>query len=537
MLKRPRIQASWLIVMSALWLTLGYNSLFAQAVATSIPHLQLSLAVALGLLLFALHLLLVECLWWPKLGKVLLAMVFISSALAYHFMTSYGVVINADMMVNVVETDPHEASALLSFALVKRLLFFGMIPTLILFAVQIVPQRPRSFMMHKIVRVVVGIGLIATLALTSYQPLASVLRNHRDLRYHTIPTNWVGAIQSVARTKLSTPPQFENLTQGITPSVTTDEPQVLVLVLGETARTDHFGLFGYNRQTTPELAKIAANADLVAFSQVQSCGTATAISVPCMFSWLDRDSYEPSKAQYSSNLLDFFKAAGFAVRWIDNNSGCKHVCDRVEHVEIERERYPQWCQNRDYCDDRVLLEYLRESITEVQQNTVIVLHMIGSHGPAYSRRSSADVAQFTPQCETAELQLCDDQQINNSYDNSILTTDKVIAGVIHELAQHPIAGAMLYVSDHGESLGEQGLYLHGMPYWLAPQSQTHVPMIFWSDEQFRQTYQTEVDCLQQQQQQAISHDHLFHTLTGLFTIDTPVYQAKLDLSHACERIG
>ncbi|MDP3521807.1 MAG: sulfatase-like hydrolase/transferase, partial [Hydrogenophaga sp.] len=311
---------------------------------------------------------------------------------------------------------------------------------------------------------------------------------------------------------------------------------LLVLVLGETARAANFALGGYARDTNPELTQLAKEGDLTYFSQVSSCGTSTQASVPCMFSHLGRDAYVDSKERFE-NLLDVLDHAGLAVLWIDNQSGCKGVCERVPSVETRALTVPGLCQD-DECFDEVMLHGLDERIAALDpakraRGVVMVMHQMGSHGPAYFKRTPAALKHFTPECDNNALQKCERQSVVNAYDNTIRYTDHFLARTVDWLKAKRQRSALLYVSDHGESLGENNLYLHGLPYALAPQEQKHVPMLTWVSPSLRQARGWPADCLSQQAAQPLSHDHLFHSVLGLAGVQTQVRRAERDLFAAC----
>jgi lipid A ethanolaminephosphotransferase len=319
---------------------------------------------------------------------------------------------------------------------------------------------------------------------------------------------------------------------------TTDpgKPRVLVLVLGETARAANFSLLGYPRNTNPELAGL----DVFAFGGVSSCGTATEVSVPCMFSPYGRADYDERRIRQSEGLLDVLVHAGYAVKWRDNQSGCKGVCRGagVDYRKLDAKFAPELC-DADECFDGILVKSLDAELATVRDNTVIVLHMMGNHGPAYYRRYPDAFRQFRPDCRTATLRDCDRAEVVNAYDNAILYTDHVLAGLVASLREHSadVDGAMLYVSDHGESLGESGLYLHGIPYAIAPDFQTHVPMIAWLSPEFAATEGLARNCTRQAAGQPLSHDNLFDTVLGLMSVETVAYRPERDVLHSCRAVA
>lgn len=464
----------------------------------------------------------------PRLQRSLLSGFFLIAAISHYFSSHFGTVIDRDMLQNVLETDLAEARGLLNpdliFTTAGWLLLLGWLNLKIVFNTRSW-RRSASQWLLTLLLLCSGIGAVAA---TQYAELASFFRNYRDVKYFALPISPLSAAISVTRQQIAAhfPPTFQVLGTDVRNLAPTAAPRTLVLVLGETARADHFQLNGYDRPTNPQLSQLP----VISFSQVSSCGTATAHSVPCMFSGMGREHYDETTAKNSSNVLDILQSSGVDVSWYDNNSGCKGVCDRLQHQMLFE--LPK-CQTSGGCTDAILLQALQQELARpASQDRIIVLHQLGSHGPEYSRRSSAQQKVFGPECTDKELNHCPPQQIINAYDNSLLATDDLLASVILQL-QHLPDSAMLYVSDHGESLGENGVYLHGLPYWMAPKAQTGVPLIWWMSQSFAHNQRLSFDCLQQQQQQALSHDHLFHSLPTLFSRVSTEFRPELDLFAAC----
>jgi lipid A ethanolaminephosphotransferase len=361
------------------------------------------------------------------------------------------------------------------------------------------------------------LGVSLALVLGNFKYVTYVSRENRDLQAYVTPVFALASARKLYR-KLhpKAPPAFERVEDAR--RIPTRVPTIGVLVVGETARADHFQLNGYARPTNPRLS---ARPDVVSFTDASSCGTSTAYSVPCMFAFLGREDYSPEKAASQSNSLDLLQQTGVDVFWIDNNSGCKGVCARLPegHYESVGEVY-----------DESLLPALDARLALARQtgrDALIVLHMLGSHGPSYYKRYPESFAIFRPFCANGAPHSCDLGEIANAYDNTILYTDYVLDQVIARLESLGGPGFMLYASDHGESLGENGIYLHGLPYAVAPAAQTHVPVIFWGSSGIPGGGAPRRDELARH---AVSHDHLSHTLLGAFRVQTRVYRPELDIT-------
>jgi lipid A ethanolaminephosphotransferase len=194
----------------------------------------------------------------------------------------------------------------------------------------------------------------------------------------------------------------------------------------------------------------------------------------------------------------------------------------------------------DGCLDEALLTGLGQRLAALpaerrERGVLLVLHQMGSHGPAYYKRSPAALKPFQPECTSSALQDCERQAVINAYDNSIAYTDRVLAGAIDWLSgqSKQYDPLLLYVSDHGESLGEGGLYLHGLPFMFAPSEQTRVPMLIWLSAGFDADRGLDRVCLAQRRTETRSHDDLFHSVLGLFDVKSRIYEPALDLFRPC----
>jgi len=310
----------------------------------------------------------------------------------------------------------------------------------------------------------------------------------------------------------------------------TSDKNILIMVVGETARAKSFHLNGYARNTTPELEQL----DVLSFKNVSSCGTATGISLPCMFSDLSHDNFEVNDAKNRQGLLDALNIAGIQVLWRENNPDCKGICDRIETHEGAVIHMDEFC-HKGLCYDEVLLKGLAQYIKNLKGDAVIVLHAQGSHGPAYYRRYPEKFRQFLPECNTISVQDCTDEEIVNAYDNTILYTDYFLSKVINYLQASPDTknSAMFYISDHGESLGENGVYLHGLPYYIAPDEQTHVPMIAWFSDGFSENKNLDITCLESKLDDTLSHDNMIHSILGLMDVGSVLYAENMDIFASC----
>ncbi len=471
---------------------------------------------------------------WRWLLKPVLTVFLLSAASGTYFMWSYGIVIDDPMIVNMIQTDPREAGDLLNWRMVLAIGVLGVLPTWWLWRQ---PVRSlgwgRRLGGNLLAFVASSLVLVLSLVLI-YQDFASVMRNHGMLRYLINPLNSFYAIGHVMAEPLARENgQLLPIGTDARLVTTSDQPPAtLLVVLGETARSGNFGINGYARDTTPRLAR----EDIVSLRNVWSCGTSTAASLPCMFSHLGKEAYEGRSANFES-LIDVLHRAGLAVLWVDNQSGCKGVCDRVPNINTADLQISPHC-NGGECHDEVMLQVLEQHLAELPaerraRGTVVFMHQMGSHGPAYHKRVPAAFKRFTPECASNALQQCDRQQVVNAYDNTIAYTDHFLTETIGWLKKRPGPSAMVYVADHGESLGENNLYLHGLPYMIAPDVQKRVPWITWTSAAFEQQRGLRKTCLKAQQDKALNHDHYFHSVLGIAGVRAAEYRPELDIYADC----
>ncbi|PWK92059.1 phosphoethanolamine transferase [Fulvimonas soli] len=486
--------------------------------------------VSLCLFLVCYLNLLFTLLLWPRVGKPLVCALLLVSAAAAYFMDSYGVALDRDMIENVFQTNPSEARALVTPALLWHLALYGALPAL-LFARLRIAWAPRRQWLRALAGALATLALAAGLFGLSSKQYIYFARNHRDVYDLFNPYNYLSAGVRYARHALAGQGQpLQPLGSDARLAAPPDpaHPRLVVLVVGETARAQDQGLQGYARDTTPELA--AAGVDY--FTDAHSCGTATAVSVPCMFSHLGRAHYNEDVARRTENLLDILQRAGVAVQWRDNDNGCKGVCKRVPTEDLSDAAIPGLCAGGDCLDD-VLVRDLPAKLAALRAPALLVLHLKGSHGPAYYRRYTPAFRRFAPTCDTAEVQTCDHAAIVNTYDDTLLYTDHILGRVIADLRALPAETALVYLSDHGESLGENGIYLHGMDYRVAPPEQTHIPLLVWFSPAWKAAQPAQAACVASRTHRPAGQDNLFHTVLGLFGVRTSVYRPELDLAHGC----
>jgi lipid A ethanolaminephosphotransferase len=467
--------------------------------------------------------------------RPLLALLLVVTAAASYYMDRYAIYLDRAMLANVLATNYKEARELVGWGPAIHIFLLGIVPAGLLWLPQLKTRPWRRAVAVRIGWIVTALALCVASLLLVFAEFASLMRNHRELRNLLTPGNVVASLigNAFARSARANEPRVVVAPDAkvVARAIPAQRPMLFVLVVGETARAQNFSLNGYARATNPELAK----RNVIDFPRATSCGTSTEVSLPCMFSPFGRAHYDEDQILSHETVLQVLARAGVQVLWRDNQSGCKGVCDGLPAEQLDHSAVESLCAEGQ-CLDEILLRGMDQVLRDRQGNLLVVMHQLGSHGPAYFKRYPALFKRFAPACESEDLRVCSAAEIVNAYDNSLLYTDYFLGKLIDFLdrAQATHNTAMLYVSDHGESLGEGGLYLHGMPWAIAPDVQTHVPFVMWLSPAFRRDTGVNEACLRAEAaKQPVSHDNLFHSLLGIFDVQTRAYERGLDLFAAC----
>ena len=523
----------------AIWLGVFLNIAFFEKIRMLTPYNGVKaglFVVASIIIVVAAYNFIFQFFNWKWTAKPLaIALVFIGGFAAYAVNT-LGVLITSDQIQNLVQTDIAEARDTWSWHLLTWTLGMTVVPIIVILMMKIKPEPIIRQLLHKVIASVVSLAMVLGLLFVFYVDFAAIFRENRDLKGMISPQNMIASFASYYKKKAPK----ENLPLVVygedavmQKAQATSLPKLMVLVVGETARAENFSLNGYSKNTNPKLSQ----QDILNFSRVSSCGTATAVSVPCMFSGMPRKEYEERLASHREGLLDIAQRAGYQVTWIDNNSGCKGTCDRVNQFKIPEPLQQKWCKDKE-CFDDILIDSFKAYLATIPQDDnrprLIVLHQMGSHGPAYYKRVPAQFNVFKPTCDTNAIQGCSREALLNTYDNTLLYTDYVLDSLIETLKNTTkYQTALWYLSDHGESTGESGMYLHGAPYAIAPTQQTHIPMLMWFSTVWQHQAKQQIKCLAQQGRKELSQDNLFPTMLSLLDVKSKVIDPNNDMLAAC----
>jgi len=525
MLAQERKYASIVpILFVSFWIVAFDNFSFFKQLLKAYPFEAHTLFVLSAVaVLFLVFVLVFVLLGWRYTLKPVLILFLILASVENYFMTTYHVLIDETMIENALQTDLSEASDLMNWRFFAHLLGLGVLPSWLVFRMRIDYGSFRRRVVEKLKTVAAVVMLIVAFMYPLSDYYASFFREHRVIRFYTNPLHGIASLERYLRLRY----RHRNVTLqrvGTDAHIETKDRKrrIVIMVVGEAVRADHFGLNGYAKETTPLLAR----EDIINFTDISSCGTTTAVSVPCMFSVYDRGSYDTFKGLHTENALDVLHRAGVEVLWRDNNSNSKGVTERLGYVSYKTPEHNSVCIEGE-CRDEGMLVGLEEIVKKSDKDMIVILHQMGNHGPAYYKRYPKAFERFSPVCRTNQLESCTKEEISNAYDNAIVYTDYFLSKAIAFLksVSDNADTALLYISDHGESLGENGLYLHGMPYFMAPEAQTHVPMVLW----FSKGFPVDREKLKARANNSYSQDNIFSTLLGLFDVKTKAYDPSKDI--------
>jgi len=528
-----------LILLTAAWIATVPNAVaVGQFLASpAAGHGLAAAAFAAGGWLFILTVtlafLLAAGLFFPgRSAKVLCAAALVAAAAVSYFSTFLGTQFDKTMVTNMLQTHVAEAAELANLRLLAWVAVIGVIPAIAAWRVPMVPVSWTRASLSAMAALAAVAGVTVVTVYAQYPRYASAARN-RDITFNLVaPTNVLASAIALAAADLNSRTVRAPRGTDARQAYAIARPRLLILVLGETGRAQNHGLNGYLRDTTPSMRAAGG----YYFANTESCGTATAISVPCIFSGMSRAEFSILTARGNETLIDVVHRAGARVLWIDNDSGCKEVCAHADYRDLTDSRDARWCPEPGNCHDEILLDGLEPLVRSERRDTLVVLHLKGSHGPAYYKRYPAAFERFSPACQSNDLSSCTLAELRNAYDNTILYTDHVVGETIRiaDRMSDQFASAVLYVSDHGESLGEAGLFLHGLPYAVAPAEQTHVPLFAWVSRPFLKLERWDAGCMARQTLVPRSHDNVYATVLGFLEIQSVEYKPALDLFEPCD---
>ncbi|GAA0235309.1 phosphoethanolamine--lipid A transferase EptA [Marinomonas primoryensis] len=450
-----------------------------------------------------------------RLGKAVCVIFAIGNSLATYFVVTYNVILDKTMMGNIFNTQYSESEQFLSLKLIAYFIVLGLIPAWLIIRTSIQKTSRVRLFLHLTITVIVA----STWVWQSQSHWLWIDDHAKQLGGRIMPWSYVG---NAARYQSDRAKQ--NIVQTLLPDATfrSNKKTVVVLVIGESARAENFSLYGYDRLTNPLLTA----SDVITLKKATSCATYTTASVKCILSHVN------TSGVFSENfetLPSYLQRQGIDVIWRTKNWGEAPIKVSSYLTSGDLKKH---CEGLECDYDGVLLTNLTEQIrASDKQKVFVVLHQTGSHGPSYYSKYPKEFEVFKPVCRSVELNNCTQKELINAYDNTILYNDHFLDNlrqILDGLSQ--TSSAYLYVSDHGESLGEGGIYLHGTPHTIAPDQQLKVPFFVWMSQSFIDQKHISVDKLKQREQS--TQANIFHSVMGAFDMDSEIYNKDLDMFEA-----
>lgn len=432
-------------------------------------------------------------------GRILICTFFLINAVALYFINTYGIIIDESMIGNVLNTNYGESSGFFSFKLLWYIIFLGFVPSYGILTIHVIRESVRKCFLT----LFSGLLFILLFVFANSSNWLWIDKNSKTLGGLAMPWSYI-----VNTALLYTHQHQSNEKEILLPRATMrdNEKAVVVLVIGESARQENFSLYGYGKNTNPLLSKI----NNLHIFKANSCATYTTAGLKCILQYQDTDDlYEILPNYLYRNKVD--------VVWRTTNWGEPpvHVKDYQTREILQSE-----CKDKDCDYDEILVSGLKERIRSSNKHKIlIVLHTSTSHGPTYSKKYPKQFEVFSPVCNSVELGKCSHQELINAYDNTIVYTDYLLSNVINELKElKGYRSSMIFVSDHGESLGEKNLYMHGLPISIAPKQQYEIPFIVWSSG----GPEIKNDIL-------VSQNYVFHSVLRFLGVQSPVYNEKMSI--------
>ena len=433
-------------------------------------------------------------------GKFLMILFFLINAVAIYFVNTYSVIVDESMVGNVFNTQYSEASSFFSFKFVLYFIFLGILPSVLIFKIKLIKEPLKHFLRN------VGFSLLFLLILVFVNAMnwLWIDKNSKTLGGLAMP--WSYTVNTILYFKHQ---HKQNEKEILLPDavIKDNKKSVMVLVIGESARSQNFSLYGYSKNTNPLLSKTPN----VFHFNANSCATYTTAGVKCILE------HENSSDLYEI-LPNYLYRNKVEVIWRTTNWGEPPV--HIKNYQKTEDLKPL-CKDGNCDYDEILLSGLKEQILASKNNKVlVVLHTSTSHGPTYSKKYPAKFEHFSPVCNSVELGNCSQKELINAYDNTIVYTDYLLHRIIKDLESlSGYESSMIFVSDHGESLGEKNLYMHGLPMSLAPQEQYKIPFIVWVSENSKDL----------KPNKDVSQNHVFHSVLHFLGIQSPVYNEEMNI--------
>lgn len=493
-------------------------------------NLKQNILILTGFFIFFFFLfnLFFSLIFYKKTTKSLSIIFLIFNSLTLYFINTYKIQIDIYMLTNLFETNVKEASEFINLKMFIYFIFLGVIPSTLIYFLKI-DYTEKSHKLKLISLIIIPIIAILSLA-CSKNSYIFLKKNKRIINY-VIPANYIGGTGRYVSKNIKFV-FFQKKVKSITANsqfnlnIDNNKKILFIFVIGESARSMNFSLNGYDRETDKFLKE---QKNLISFSDTQACGTTTNHSIPCMFSHLAKENFTIEKGRQYENLLDFFKKFDFDIKWRSNNGDCKNVCNRISYSSVNS-------FNSTGFDDSLIINLKKEIKAINKQNSFFILNQRGSHGPLFYKRYPNDFEIYKPACKK-NIRNCIYNELVNAYDNSIYYSNYNLNEIINLLKtkEDEYNIILLYISDHGEGLGgAEGVFTHAMPYNEANDYVLKVPFILWFSENSELAFNIDLQCLEKKKNDKLSQDNIFHSILGLFNIQTQYYNETLDIFKSCK---
>ncbi|GMO59432.1 MAG: phosphoethanolamine--lipid A transferase [Rickettsiales bacterium] len=471
--------------------------------------------------------------FWKKTTSPLVYFLLLANAWCFYFSYNFNTPINSDIIINTLQANKEEAGGLFSWKLVFIMSFFGFLPCYLYYyftkKINIFDDEKRKILIAKGITILSSIVFIVIAIFCDFKNFL-IIRQNSELFDYVPPYNYTKGIVSTINTyrKLNKK-QTTKDTNTTTPiinevfdnkiNLNTKNKNVIIFIIGESQRSKSISYNGYERNTMEFLDKYRQN--IINFQNFYSCNTSTFNSIPCMFSYSDNLSLD--EMVDGRNFLDIFNYLKFDLKWKTNNGDCKGVCSAIPNI-IK------------YQTDEDLVDELPKDISVLQEkNNVIFLHIRGSHGTEYYKRYPKEFEKWSPVCQERELRKCKDAEIINAYDNSMRYSMFLVSKVIDNLQKlKNINASVIFISDHGEAIGENGFYLHATPFLLTKESVGKVASFMWFNDNFIKEFKMNKQCIKDLESKKYTHFNIYHTMLGLFEIEEKNYNNKMDIFAKCK---
>ena len=447
--------------------------------------------------------------------KIWIAIILVIASLSAFFINNDSIVFSRTLIKTIFVASVNEAMANFHYKIVIYFVLLGLLPIILLFT-KVSIQKPiktgkRSFPFSILMLIFIGVSYI----FFQKEWIAIIIKHRSNLiAYDPVESIIEAGIGEIVYKILDKKHQIEPLTNKHSFKREEKEELTVVLIIGESARSDRFGVLGYEKNTTPLLSSLN---DLYAF-KASACATLTLKAVPCMLSPLNASNFELDAEM--GFATDVFNKYNFETSLISTND-VRRTDSLIAYI------YNSFKNSYSYPGqiDEVALPKLTTEINK-SGNKFIVFHSYGSHFQ-YQDRYPKEFEILKPACNKAVYD-CSKEEINNVYDNTIIYTDYIINEIIKKLKDKN--AILFFVSDHGQSLGEYGIYKHGIPVAFAPQAQIDVPFFVWQSEKFKQLNPEKAKALSSfPKTEEISHDFLFHSLLDCSSFEGELIDKSLSL--------